>query len=272
MNCHPLAALFPLMEGKAFEEFCEDIKAHGQAEPITVQGNLILDGRNRVRACEKLGKPVKQRQFETLCLSMSPEEYIWSLNILRRHLTNDQKAAIQMEFAEAVAAEGKRAMAEGGKKAAPGKPAKGLNECSNLSPAPPKHVTREKLATQAGISTRKIQEAALVAKTAPDLLPEVRAGNITLPQAIRQAEGRAEPTKRKAIIENAAKNKMVTVLSGIRGMCRGLTEINMPALCEACIGEEAVTWAKSARESARNLRVFASLLEQKGNGENETDN
>jgi hypothetical protein len=272
MNCHPLAALFPLMEGKAFQELCEDIKAHEQINPITVQGNLILDGRNRARACEKLGKPVKQVQFDSLNLNVSPEEFIWSNNGPRRNLTSDQKAAIQMEFAEAVAEEGRRAKVEGGKTAGRSRPQKDLNECSKPIAPPPKHITREKLAKQAGISERKIQEAALVSKVAPDLLPEVRAGNITLPQAIRQAEGRTEPTKRKAIIENAAKNKMVTVLSGIRGMCRGLAEINMPALCEACTGDEAVTWAKSARESARNLRVFASLLEQKGNGESETDN
>lgn len=270
MTCHPLAALFPLMEGKAFDEFCEDIKKRGQLVPITVQGKVILDGRNRARACEKLGKMVQQVQFETLDLPISPEEFIWSMNIERRHLDANQLAAIAQQWRPQYVAEGMAAKVEGGKTAGKYRPSQVVTE--STQPEKRKPTTRARLAKLAGVSQHKIAQAEIVAKDSPELLEEVKAGKVTLTEAVRQTTKTAAPSKRKAIVENAAQRTMINILSQIRGMCRALNEINMPALCEACTGEEAATWAKTARESARNLRAFASMLEQKGNGENENVN
>jgi ParB-like chromosome segregation protein Spo0J len=52
---HPVASLFPLLEGQEFEELCEDIESVGQKVPIVVHEGMLLDGRNRLRACLKLG-------------------------------------------------------------------------------------------------------------------------------------------------------------------------------------------------------------------------
>ncbi len=43
---HPLADLNPMMEGDAYERLVEDIKAHGQREPIVMYQGEVLDGRN----------------------------------------------------------------------------------------------------------------------------------------------------------------------------------------------------------------------------------
>ena len=55
--CHPLAELFPLIEGPAFKDLVADIKANGLLHPLTECDGMLLDGRNRLRACEEAGVP-----------------------------------------------------------------------------------------------------------------------------------------------------------------------------------------------------------------------
>jgi ParB-like chromosome segregation protein Spo0J len=84
---HPFADLFPLMEGREFEELVIDIGEHGLHEPIILLDDLILDGRNRYRACLAAG-------VEPLFVPYGgddPAAFVISANIRRRHLTNEQK-------------------------------------------------------------------------------------------------------------------------------------------------------------------------------------
>ena len=37
------------MQGKAFEELFASVKERGQLEPVALQGNTLLEGRNRAR-------------------------------------------------------------------------------------------------------------------------------------------------------------------------------------------------------------------------------
>lgn len=96
MKVHPDTEIFPLMEGEEFERFVEDIAANGLQVPIAVTPDgVLLDGRNRLRACERLGiEPV----FQTI--EADPSEYIQSLNLYRRHLTTEQKKEVARKFME----------------------------------------------------------------------------------------------------------------------------------------------------------------------------
>jgi ParB-like chromosome segregation protein Spo0J len=55
LEFHPLADIFPLLEGEEFNNLVSDIKANGLHEAIIVYEDKILDGRNRYRALLALG-------------------------------------------------------------------------------------------------------------------------------------------------------------------------------------------------------------------------
>ena len=51
IQAHPVAAIFPMMQGDDFDELVADIREHGQREAILLHPDgTILDGRNRYQA------------------------------------------------------------------------------------------------------------------------------------------------------------------------------------------------------------------------------
>ena len=108
-DIHPFAAMFPLLQGDEFTQFVADINEHGQRVPIVVYQGQILDGRNRIRACEALGiEPV----IEEWQADGSPLAFIASMNLPRRRLGDTQRAFIAARLATATKGEGNRRIAK----------------------------------------------------------------------------------------------------------------------------------------------------------------
>lgn len=95
LNAHPLADLFPMMEGEAFSELVDDIKEHGLREPIVLLDNQILDGRNRLKACREGGVEPKFAEYH----GNDPTAFVVSLNLKRRHLSESQRAYVAGKLA-----------------------------------------------------------------------------------------------------------------------------------------------------------------------------
>ena len=87
---HPLADLFPLMDGEALADLAASIKINGLRRPITLdpQGALI-DGRNRLKACEMAGV---EPTFETYDGDVA--SFIADVNLARRNLSKGQAAMV----------------------------------------------------------------------------------------------------------------------------------------------------------------------------------
>lgn len=158
MKNHPAAEKLPMLSEVELRELGEDIKAHGQILPIIVSlDDQVLDGRNRLAACKLVGVEPYTLVWDG---EGSAVDYVRSMNLRRRHLTQDQKAAIGNELAEFAAAQ---------------------------RPHPPPGRTKgyeiEKIAAEVGVGTRTMERVRRVKKEAPELHKKVLEGKLPLKRA-----------------------------------------------------------------------------------------
>lgn len=101
MKHHPYTEIWPLMSGEDFEKFKADIKANGLRMDVITYKGMVLDGRNRERACEAVGVTARYADAgvttdaEALAL-------VVSLNEHRRHLSVEQRAHAGMLLANII--------------------------------------------------------------------------------------------------------------------------------------------------------------------------
>jgi DNA modification methylase len=95
LKFHPIAKVFPLIDGTEFDAFVDDIRANGLRSKIVLCEGKILDGRNRYRACGVLGIEPLVEVYE----GSDPLGFVVSLNLNRRHLNESQRAMVAAEIA-----------------------------------------------------------------------------------------------------------------------------------------------------------------------------
>lgn len=175
---HPAAEMFPMMRDDELNELATDIKANGQREPVVMHGGQVIDGRNRLRACEIAGVEPKFTQWSG---TGSVVAWILSANLHRRHLTDTQRAMVAGRVAEALAAEGRERSAQNLRKTWD------LVDVSNRA-HPDEGRSADKAASMLNVSTAATKKATKVLKTGhKKLVQAVTEGNVSLDAAAQVA-------------------------------------------------------------------------------------
>ena len=193
---HPFADKFPLIEGSEFEDLVSDIKRNGQREPVLLNHDetVLIDGRNRYRACEAAGVSPKITTLPTNYTETQILDLIISANIERRHLEKGQRSFLALDY-EAAYAEANKVAQSGNGKAKPHRESisvradltrnrhhrRARQKNDDLVNAPQRAV---------GASGRGVQQAKAVQRDTPDLAEKVRTGQIALDKADRERRQR----------------------------------------------------------------------------------
>jgi hypothetical protein len=219
-DVHPVASIFPMMSAKEERDLCDSISVIGLQEPVVVHEGLLIDGRNRVKACLACQVPVRTVEWSKVAAhhhlrngkgdfedfpATTVDQWIMAKNIDRRNLTPDQIASVWAQhglWEEEEEAKERRAR-------------KPQDSASLHSDSQTKDrnagKTTARIAKKAGVSRHKAEQAvklvkAVEAGTAPmDDLELVKAGLKKMTDAVRPLK----PEKPKLTLEESVHRDMV---------------------------------------------------------------
>ena len=194
LDFHPAANAFPMMDSARFAELLDDIRQHGLLQPITLQDGMVLDGRNRYKACQELGIEPDTRTY-----SGDPWAYVWSFNGQRRDLVAEQRYLIWKhcyEKSEEFQAELKEIAEEANRKRAGAAREQPRKQDGTMGAKPvveqnvpqpvDRHAGKAAKATAAKVNPGAVARGDKLAKDRPDLADEVRLGRMKPAEAHRQ--------------------------------------------------------------------------------------
>jgi ParB-like chromosome segregation protein Spo0J len=190
MQVHPVAALFPMLAEEELRELAEDIKANGLLHPIVIQGDMLLDGRNRLAACQQAGVAPTYREYE----GDSPFQFILSANLHRRHLNPSQKAVLAADIEPYFAEEAKKRMVTSAPGVYGGKP-----PVESLPQAVLK--SRDQAAAAVGVSGKMVSDAKAIKRDAPEQLDKIKRGETTVNKAKKAIKAQKQEASRRTLIE-----------------------------------------------------------------------
>jgi hypothetical protein len=181
---HPAAAIFPMMSQQDLAALADDIKINGLREPIVVFEGRKVDGRNREAACLLAGVEPRYREWSG---EGSVVAWVLSVNLRRRHLTDQQRAMVAARAKDAFAAEAEE------RRLANLLQNKGSTDSANWRSREPVQAESGKAAAaaaaQLGVSTRAVERAAaVIEKGDTALLDAVTAGAVSLGAAATVAQ------------------------------------------------------------------------------------
>lgn len=204
---HPVASLFPMIDDESLRGLADDIRENGLREPIVLahmgdgfDDEVLIDGRNRYRACLLAGVEPKFVDLHTLpnvsadegadfITEESVSRWIVSHNLHRRHLSPSQRAAVAVEFEETESKLAAERMRNG---AAYRGNERNADPGVNL-PQGQRGKSRDKAAEIFGVSGKSVSDAKYVKNNDPEAFEGVKAGDIAVSRAAKTIRNQNNP-------------------------------------------------------------------------------
>lgn len=181
MQIHPVAQLFPMLSGTGMDELVDSIKSQGLLNPCVKQGDVLLDGRNRMEACRIAGIEPQFIEYD----GDSPVAFIIGVNLHRRQLDKGQKIALALEIEPYFAEEARKRMLAGVKS----DPEENVPQGNSR-----KAQARDQAAAAVGVSGKLVSAAKAIKEADPERFEKVKQGTLTVAKA--KKEIKAEQDKR----------------------------------------------------------------------------
>lgn len=187
---HELSKLFPPLGETSAAELAVDIKQNGLRQPIVTFEDKILDGVQRYGACQDAEVEPDIQEFETMEAfrqGTHPVDFIMSLNFHRRNISAGQKATIKVE-AEKLRSHKFRTFREivnRGRKSDAVRQHREEKQAVEIIAQDDKPKSLRKMAEEVGLSHDIIHKAATLAKRAPRKFAQVKAGKVSLDNAMK---------------------------------------------------------------------------------------
>lgn len=230
---HPASELFPLLSGDDFTRLCADIREHGLKLPIIIHPDgTVLDGRNRLRACEEMGiRPV------TVPWSGKPGDeipFVLSLNLSRRHLDTSQRAMVAAKIAT---------MRQG-------------NPNTARAVLPP---TQPEAAKTLHVSPDSVQRARVVLEEGtPEQIKAVESGEKTVAEVVREI-------RPKAVKEQPEPSQIAAPCSRCREFQRTIQNLEkqLETYVQIIEGDDSI---RDSKKEIDRLTSLNRILEERNNG------
>lgn len=249
---HPVANIFPLMTGEAFQALVDDINLNGLRESIWTHEEKIVDGRNRFNACMKAGVSPTYRDWDG---KGSLIEFVVSLNLHRRHLSESQRAMVGAKLAN---------ISHGGNR-------RSEFQDSNMNLEP---VTNDDAAEMLNVSRHSVSTARVIRKEGiPEVVAAVESGELSLRAAdeiVRQPkEGQDEAlrAKREGRAHSNGNGKIATHTRRLNGRkapeaIRSAigTLVGMASSFDSFSAKDAAPTPEEAAEWEKDLALVISAL------------
>ena len=201
---HPIANACPLMNDAELESLIADIKANGLNKEIELYQGMVLDGRNRYRACKTANVPIRTRNFAARD-DAHAVDYVVSANLRRKQYSVDQLSMSAQKLAD-------MKVGGGGNQYTTkciGENSPMQNQAEEAPVAAP--ISLKKAAEKDGVGYEAAKRARKVANKAPAAVEPVLQGKIKIKDAeklIKEKGGKPTESDVQKLIEEKEKPKV----------------------------------------------------------------